>query len=86
MLMSRTGSKVFNHPFMKPCDQSFQDLHDINDWAGDKPKTIPAFKLKVIGENFITKKSICKDTFKIICQIIQLLIQTFYSVRISESH
>ena len=41
---------------MKPCDHRFQDLHDINDWAGDKPKTITAFKLKVIDENFITKK------------------------------
>ena len=64
MLMSRTGSKVFNHPFMKPCDQSFQDLHDINDWAGDKPKTITAFKLQVIGENFITKKGSAKTLSK----------------------
>lgn len=49
---------------MKPCDQSFQDLHDINDWAGDKPKTITAFKLKVIGENFITKEGSAKTLSK----------------------
>ena len=62
--MSRTVSKVFNHPFMKPCDHRFQDLHDINDWAGDKPKTITAFKLKVIDENFITKKVSAKTLSK----------------------
>lgn len=56
MLIPRTGLKVFNRPFMKPCDHMFQDLHGINHWAGDKPKTITAFNLKVIGENFITKK------------------------------
>lgn len=64
MLMPRTGSKVFSYPFMKPCDHRFQDLHDINHWAGHQPKTVTAFTLKFIGENFITKKVSAKTLSK----------------------